>query len=106
MGTPFYMAPEQVTRPDTVDARTDVYALGAVLFELLSGRPPFIADNVPALLYAITHGPAPQLSEHAPHAPPEVERLVHRAIARDASQRPASAAELAEGIAQLRDSIG
>jgi len=103
VGTPFYMAPEQIRRPDRVDARTDVYALGAVLFELLTGHPPFVADAVHALLYAITDGPEPDLRADAPTVSAEVEALVLRALARDPDVRFDTAAELAEALANLSD---
>jgi serine/threonine-protein kinase len=101
LGTPFYMAPEQIQRPKQIDARTDVYALGVVLFELLAGEPPFVAEVVHALLYAITHGPEPKLRGKS-DAPDSVEQVVLRALARDQDARFASAAELADALKRVR----
>ncbi len=105
VGTPFYMAPEQIRRPDDVDARTDIYALGVVLFELLAGQPPFVAEVVHALLYAITNGPEPDLRAHCPDIPVPVEEVVLRALSRDQEARFASASEMADALESARAAL-
>jgi tetratricopeptide (TPR) repeat protein len=102
LGTPFYMAPEQIRRPDQIDARTDVYALGVVLFELLAGEPPFVADVIHALLFAITHGPEADLRAKCPDVPDAVEAVVLRALARDQDARFAGAADFADALVEAR----
>ncbi len=105
LGTPFYMAPEQIRKPDSVDARTDIYALGVVLFELLAGEPPFVAEVVHALLYQITHGPAPDLRGKCPEVPEAVEEVVLKALAREQGARYASAEELVEALGRVRAAL-
>ena len=64
LGTPQYMAPEQATgRNDEIDARTDVFALGAMTFEMLAGKPPFTGDTLAAVIHAIVYAPTPPLGD-------------------------------------------
>ncbi|HEX3763060.1 MAG TPA: serine/threonine-protein kinase [Kofleriaceae bacterium] len=88
-GTPEFMAPEQLLSPDTVDERADVYALGVILYEMLTARRPFSDDDRRALMRRVTSEPPPPLQ--LPDAPPELEDLiVSRLLAKDPAQRPAS----------------
>ena len=92
MGTAWYMAPEQVLNKP-VDARTDVYALGVTLYELLSGIVPFSADSEYEILTAqVQQEPQPP-TVHYPHIPPAVEAAVMRALSKDPNRRFASTAE-------------
>jgi eukaryotic-like serine/threonine-protein kinase len=68
MGTPEFMAPEQVTSPDTVDCRADIYALGVMLYEMLAGRCPFVNDEPGWVLHQILHEPPPPLERPIPLA--------------------------------------
>jgi serine/threonine-protein kinase len=68
VGTPEFMAPEQVTRPDQADCRADIYALGVVLYEMLAGRCPFVNDDPRSVLFQIVHGTPPQLDRAVPPA--------------------------------------
>lgn len=88
VGSPYYMAPEQaLERSAEVDARTDVYALGAVLFEMLAGSPPFLADSLPTLLYRIVNDPVPSLVRARPDVPAAVARVVERAMSKKPADR-------------------
>jgi serine/threonine protein kinase len=95
MGSPRYMAPEQI-RGERVDARTDLYALGVMLFELSSGMPPFDSPRINDLLALHLQAPAPALEEAAPELPPELGALVGRLLAKRPEDRPQSAAEVVE----------
>ncbi|HTE51440.1 MAG TPA: serine/threonine-protein kinase [Kofleriaceae bacterium] len=101
MGTPLSMAPEQILG-QLVDTRVDVYALGVLLFQMASGRPPFSLPDLAALLEAHLHAPPPRLSDIIP-ASPEVDEVVTSCLAKDPRQRPASPALVA---ASLRRAVG
>ncbi|RMH40155.1 MAG: serine/threonine protein kinase [Deltaproteobacteria bacterium] len=89
MGTPEYMAPEQAAgRP--ADARTDVYAVGAILYEMLTGRAPYTGDNFMEILSKKASQDPDPLAEVRPDLPPAVVELVERALARDPAERPPS----------------
>ncbi|MEC3993380.1 protein kinase [Actinacidiphila sp. DG2A-62] len=91
IGTPSYMSPEQINGGD-VDARSDVYAAGCVLVELLTGRPPFTDGNPINLMYWHVHTPPPEPSARNPRVPRELDALVLQALAKDPASRPADAA--------------
>jgi serine/threonine-protein kinase len=99
IGTPDYMAPEQV-RGRRGDARTDVYAAGTILYEMLTGHLPFEADNVPALLRAKTHRDATSPRRHVRGIQPGLEAIVRKALARSPRERYATADEM---LAELED---
>jgi serine/threonine protein kinase len=90
LGTPQFMAPEQFTRSKDVDARADVYALGATLFFLLTGKPPFEGDH-PALMKAAHEQKPRATSEVVPGVPRSVDRLVFDLLAKQPSARPPTA---------------
>lgn len=93
LGTPLYMSPEQA-RGETVDPRADVYSLGATLFHLVAGRPPFLADSPLAVIDKHIREPAPPLRKFAPDAGEAVAMLVARTLAKHPAERFADAAEL------------
>jgi serine/threonine-protein kinase len=97
VGTPAYMAPEQV-EGGPVDARTDLYALGVVLFESTSGRLPFSGNSIIAIAAARLVTPAPDLASVVHDCPPGLASVVARALARDPSARFASADEFAAAL--------
>lgn len=101
VGTVRYLSPEQI-RGEDVGPATDVYALGVTLYELVTGRPPFTgADATSVLTQHLTAAPVPP-SQHAPAVPPALERLILRLLAKQAAQRPASAAEVVQALARMR----
>ncbi|MCB9878254.1 MAG: serine/threonine protein kinase [Planctomycetes bacterium] len=97
-GTPQYMSPEQLQGGD-VDLRSDVYALGVILFELIAGRRPFVADTASpyAIAEQVIGGEAPRLSQFVP-VPRDLELVVQMALCRDVDRRYASAAALAADL--------
>jgi serine/threonine-protein kinase len=97
LGTPTYMSPEQIAGKK-VDGRTDVFSLGVVLFELLTGQPPFTADNLSALLFAIAHNPHPDLHALRADLPPMFQEVVNRALQKELPQRYRRAGELAQDL--------
>jgi serine/threonine-protein kinase len=86
-GTPMFMAPEQAKSYEEVDARTDIYALGAVAYFLLIGRAPFAEGDVAAILQAHATQPAPPPSTINPEIPEDLERIVLRCLAKRREER-------------------
>ena len=99
VGSPGYMAPEQILGRPT-DGRTDVYALGVLLFELLSGRRPFGGSDVFTTTAAALNAPTPRLIDVAPRVPRNVSDIVERAMARAPADRFQSATDLAVALEQ------
>jgi serine/threonine-protein kinase len=99
IGTPAYMSPEQATEAP-LDGRSDLYALGCVLYEMITGHPPFTGTVPIALLALRLVEPAPSLASAGAVVPTAVERLVARALARRPEERFQSAAELATALAE------
>jgi eukaryotic-like serine/threonine-protein kinase len=95
VGTPAYMAPEQARGNAIVDARSDLYSLGATLFELLTGRPPHIGSTSIATIARLATTPAPRLSELLLEVPERLEELVARLLMSEPEHRPVSAREVA-----------
>jgi serine/threonine-protein kinase len=93
LGTPDYMAPEQV-KGKRGDAGTDIYSLGAILYEMLTGHTPFEGDNPLVVMNARLLGDPPAPRKHNPKLPPQVEEIILHAMEREASKRYASAAEM------------
>ena len=98
LGSPRYMAPEQLRNSKDVDGRADLWSLGAVLFQLLSGKPAFDADNNINVSLAVLTEEPPLLRELAPHAPPELEAIVNKCLTKDRAGRFQTAAELADAL--------
>jgi serine/threonine protein kinase len=99
IGTPRYMAPEQVHTSKDVDARADVWAIGVTLYELLAGRQPFDGQTVLAVLNQIESQEPPALVELQPAISPDLAAIVHRCLAKDPAKRPPNARALAEALA-------
>jgi serine/threonine protein kinase len=99
VGTPAYMAPEQVeARNDQIDVRTDIYGLGAILFEILTGRPPHEGKDAAELYHQIVSGATPRAREVEPTAPRPLEAVCLKAMAKTRLERYGRAVDLAEDI--------
>jgi serine/threonine protein kinase len=96
-GTPYYMAPEQA-RGERATARSDVFSMGAMFYELLSGYRPFTGPSIPAVLFAVAHREPPPLEERVPDIPPGIAIVVMRALAKPAEARYADAAEMLQAV--------
>jgi eukaryotic-like serine/threonine-protein kinase len=102
VGTPDYMAPEQV-RGDRGDERTDVYAIGVILFEMLTGDVPYNGDNALAIMSQKVNQDAPAVTALRPEVPPALAYVVGRALQRDPNRRYPSMAALAHDLTHLDD---
>jgi eukaryotic-like serine/threonine-protein kinase len=100
MGSLPYMAPEQF-RDESETVRTDVYALGAVLYEMATGRRPFDATRPEALMFDILHRSPPPLRSLRPEAPADLARLIESCLGREPNDRPASAEDVAEALRRI-----
>jgi serine/threonine protein kinase len=98
MGTPLYMSPEQCKGAGLLDHRTDIYSLGVMLFEMLSGRPPFMAEGIGELFAMHMLEPAPSLLEFAPHTPPSMAAAVMKALNKELDDRFPSMEEFRRGF--------
>ncbi len=103
IGTPIYMAPEQIMNPKEIDRRADIYATGVMVYEMLSGRLPYEGANTAELIVKACTVPPTPLRDVAPDLPPAVIEVVDRAMAREPSARWQSTAEFADA---LRRSLG
>jgi serine/threonine-protein kinase len=99
VGSPLYMSPEQMVSARSVDARSDVWSLGIVLYELLAGKPPFQAEGIPALVLAVARGEPQSLRAARPEVPRELEAAVLRCLEKETGARFATVAQLAAAIA-------
>jgi serine/threonine-protein kinase len=101
LGTAFYMSPEQAQSFADIDGRTDLFSVGAILFEMLTGKPPHVAPTYEAVLIAICTQDAVDLRAHAPEVSAPVAALVKRALERDRDQRFQSAREFLTAVSAL-----
>jgi len=95
LGSPSFMSPEQLISPNSVDAKSDIWALGVVLFELFAGYHPFRAKSMPQLCTLILSGNVPLVREHNPALPDQLEAIIGKCLAQDPSNRFADVGELA-----------
>lgn len=96
-GTPFYMSPEQI-KGQKVDGRSDIFSLGVVLYELLTGTQPFRADDLTALIFKITTEDQEPVTAHNPKVPKAVSQIIDKALVKDREQRYQKAEQMAEHL--------
>jgi serine/threonine protein kinase len=101
LGSPFYMSPEQVRDSKSVDSRTDIWALGVILQELITGEPAFFADTFPGICAAIVADPPASIREQRSEVPEEVEAIVRRCLEKNPRDRYQSVPELMRAIEAL-----
>ena len=101
MGTPRYMSPEQA-QGKKVDARSDIFAFGVLLYEMLAGRPPFTGDSLAGLLTAILRDPPPSLRSVRSELPAEVEEIVAKTLEKDPERRYQSMRDVLRELERLR----
>src|SRR5262245_13874676 len=104
MGTVNYMSPEQA-KGKAIDSRTDVFSLGVVLYEMVAGRPPFRGDSSAEVLAAILDREPPPLARFESEAPPELQRIVSKALRKDREQRYQTIKDLLIDVRSLRDEL-
>ena len=97
MGTPAYMSPEQVNG-HKVDGRSDIFSLGVILYELLTGKKPFTGDTYPSLMFAIIKTDPPPPSHVDPAISPAWDEIVRKALVKNRDERYATAKELAQAV--------
>jgi serine/threonine-protein kinase len=103
MGTPFYMAPEILMSSKDADARSDIWAIGMILYELLTGQVAFERDTLPQLCVAILNDPIPPPSERRPDLPREIEKVIEKTLEKSPAARYQTLAELGAALAPFAE---
>jgi serine/threonine protein kinase len=105
LGTPYYMAPEQARGAKEIDARTDIWAMGVIVYEALCGKKPFDGDSYNEIMFKICDSPFRAPSALVPDIPPFIEEIALRAMIRDPDGRFQSAKEMRQALEKARDRI-
>jgi len=101
VGSPQYMSPEQITSPSEVDARTDIWSLGVVMYELLTGVLPFRGGSTARICAAVLTEPTPSISDHRSDVPPALVFIIERCLEKDRQRRFADVSQLSAALAAL-----
>ncbi|MEO8875672.1 MAG: serine/threonine-protein kinase [Polyangiaceae bacterium] len=101
VGTPYYMSPEQAQAAPDLDARADLFSVGAILFESLAGRPPHVGNTYEAVIVSICLNDSPELTTLVPGVSPALARFVSRALARDRKSRFSSARQMLVALSEF-----
>ncbi len=102
VGTPWYMSPEQAQGSSLVDARTDVWSVGAMLYEMVCGSPPFAGSDPDAVMAQIIFGRPTPLRHHGPTVPTDLQEVIHRALEHDLDRRYATMAEFRAALVRCQ----
>ncbi|MCX6907532.1 MAG: bifunctional serine/threonine-protein kinase/formylglycine-generating enzyme family protein [Verrucomicrobia bacterium] len=105
VGSPHYISPEQARAAKDMDFRADIYSLGCTLFHMLTGRPPFDAEDILSIMMKHVSEPPPVISEIWPECPPSLAALLGRMLAKDRNARPASYEKLVEELVVIHDEL-
>jgi len=101
VGTVYYMSPEQLREDRDLDQRADIYSLGCILYEMLTGRPPYTGASLKEMVTRILRAPIPSVQRLQPGVPPAVDQAISRALAKSAAERFATMQELAAALGSL-----
>jgi serine/threonine protein kinase len=105
IGSPLYMSPEQMQSPRGVDTRTDIWSLGAILYHLLAGEPPYMGENIAQLCSMLMNSKPVPLSKRRSDVPLELERIVMRCLEKDREDRFANVSELASALGRFASAL-